>query len=255
MSSKVYDNRRGRSITPARGRTIKFRVNQSWNLLDQNNLGVGGKDGDKQLGAARRMCARVLGGVVCKSFVTTTTSRAFDGERHIAPLAELHFRVLDYSEIRELKVGGLPRSLRANAERSQPCGARIGDTLKAEDVQDRRHTVRILCTLEMALERVAAGEPGILPCRFSPTRAGADPADNLREVPIAMFHAHAGVIEDPKAVANTAVTVLLCEPWAPICGLIVVIVVIVAIALPVLLPFFVRNRLRRHLVEALALNE
>jgi hypothetical protein len=63
VSSKVYDNRRGRSITPARGRTIKFRVNQSWNLLDQNNLGVGGKDGDKQLGATRRMCTRVLGGV------------------------------------------------------------------------------------------------------------------------------------------------------------------------------------------------
>jgi hypothetical protein len=70
-----------------------------------------------------------------------------------------------------------------------------------------------------------------------------------------MFHAHAGVTKDPKAVANTAVKVLLCEPWAPICGLVVVVVVIVTIALPVLLLFIARHRLRRHLVEALALNE
>jgi hypothetical protein len=40
MSSKVYDNKRGRLIAPDGGGTIKFRVNQSWKILNGENLRV-----------------------------------------------------------------------------------------------------------------------------------------------------------------------------------------------------------------------
>jgi hypothetical protein len=74
-----------------------------------------------------------------------------------------------------------------------------------------------------------------------------------------MFRAHPGVLEGPQAVANTAVKVLLCEPWAPKGGLIDVGIVSIGIVILVIvlavLFFLLAGFGLRDLVEASASNE
>ena len=179
----------------------------------------------------------------------------------MARATELYF-LLDFFEVRELEVGGLPRTLRAIAEGSQPRGARAWGSLQVEDGQDGRQAGRVIRKLEMALERLAAGEPGTILRGFPFAWARTYPP--VREVSPAMSHAHLGVTEGRFAVADTAVEVLLGEPCAPKCGLnnigvvIGVVIVIFIIVLTVLFYFLaslsLSLSLRRHLVEASALN-
>jgi hypothetical protein len=149
----------------------------------------------------------------------TSIGNAVTTLRWTVRVAELHFCLLDWFEISKLVIVVFPLALRAIAEGSKKSGIRLWEYLHVEGLQDRLHAGRIIW--EMTPERTGVGELATSGRRFFGLLqlALARTYPSIREMCQAVFNACPGILEGPKAVANTAVEVALFVSRASKCGI------------------------------------